>query len=136
MSDENKKCHLTNILNVISRMGNNSFSLKGWAVGVMIAVYSFAGSNTNKAIIVTLIPLLVIWILDAYYLMIERKFRKLYDVERIKKEEEIDFNMNYNETFIKMNELSKYTIIKAMFSKTVVPFYLVCIITTIIIYFI
>ena len=97
MRDENKRAHLANILNVITRMGNNSFALKGWAVGVMIAVYSFASSCTNKAIIVTLIPLIVIWILDAYYLMLERKFRKLYDAERVKKDDEIDFNMNYND---------------------------------------
>ena len=136
MKGENKRVHLTNILNVITRMGNNSFALKGWAVGVMIAVYSFASANTNKAIIVTLIPLVVIWILDAYYLMTERKFRKLYDAERVKTEEEIDFSMNYNDVTLKMGEISKFSIFKAMFSKTVLPFYLVCIITTLIIYFI
>lgn len=136
MNGENKRVHLTNILNVITRMGNNSFALKGWAVGVMIAVYSFASANKNKAIIVTLIPLLVIWILDAYYLMTERKFRKLYDAERVKKDEEIDFSMSYNDVTLKMGELSKYSLFKALFSKTVLPFYLVCIITTLIIYFI
>lgn len=136
MNGENKRVHLTNILNVITRMGNNSFALKGWAVGVMIAVYSFASANKNKAIIVTLIPLLVIWILDAYYLMTERKFRKLYDAERVKKDEEIDFSMSYNDVTLKMGELSKYSLFKSLFSKTVLPFYLVCIITTLIIYFI
>lgn len=136
MKEGNKQVHLTNILNVITRMGNNSFALKGWAVGVMIAVYSFASSNTNKAIIVTLIPLIVIWILDAYYLMTERKFRKLYDEERMKNEDDIDFSMDYNNVVLKMGELSKYSLFKALFSKTVMPFYIVCIITTIIIYFI
>lgn len=136
MKEGNKQIHLTNILSVITRMGNNSFALKGWAVGVMIAVYSFASSNTHKAIIVTLIPLVVIWILDAYYLMTERKFRKLYDEERMKNEEEIDFSMDYNNVVLKIGELGKYSLFKALFSKTVMPFYLVCIITTLIIYFI
>ncbi len=136
MKEGNKQVHLTNILSVITRMGNNSFALKGWAVGVMIAVYSFASSNTRKAIIVTLIPLVVTWILDAYYLMTERKFRKLYDEERMKSEEEIDFSMDYNNVVLKIGELGKYSLFKALFSKIVMPFYLVCIITTLIIYFI
>lgn len=136
MDCENKRVHLTNILNVITRMGNNSFALKGWAVGVMIAVYSFASANKNKAIIFTLIPLLVIWILDAYYLMIERKFRKLYDEERVKKDESIDFNMDYNNVIVKIGELNKYSLFNSFFSKTILPFYLVCIITTLMIYFI
>ena len=38
------------IQSIITRMGNNSFSLKGWAVGIMIAVYAFAGkSNVGKS---------------------------------------------------------------------------------------
>lgn len=136
MEEENKRAHLSNILSVIARMGNNSFALKGWAVGVMIAVFSFASSNTSQAVIVTLLPLIVIWTLDAYYLMIERKFRRLYESERIKKASEIDFNMNYNDVLVKIEETNKFSLISAFFSNTVMPFYLVCIATTIIIYII
>ena len=67
------------IQSVIDGIGKNSFSLKGWAVGVMIAIYAFAGQNYNKAVIVTLIPLIIFWILDSYYLMLERKYRRLYN---------------------------------------------------------
>ena len=86
----NKIGHLNMIQGIISRMGNNAFSLKQWAVGIMIAIYAFAGENSHKAVIVTIIPLIVFWFLDSYYLMIEHKYRCLYDEVRRKKESEPD----------------------------------------------
>lgn len=132
----NKIGHLNMIQEIITRMGNNSFSLKQWAVGIMIAIYAFAGENSHKAVIVTIIPLVVFWILDSYYLMIERKFRCLYDEVRKKKEKNIDFNMNFNSIRVNMNNINNYSLIKVAFSKTILPFYLVCLVTTSIIYFI
>lgn len=137
MGDQpNKIGHLNMIQEIITRMGNNSFSLKQWAVGIMIAIYAFAGENSHKAVIVTIIPLTVFWILDSYYLMIERRFRCLYDEVRKKKEKNIDFNMNFNSIRVNMENVSKYCLVKVAFSKTILPFYLVCIVTTLIIYFI
>lgn len=134
MSGENKRCHLNMIQQIMTRMGNNSFSLKGWSVGIMIAIYAFAGQSEHKAVVVTLIPLIVFWFLDTYYLMLERKFRELYNDVRLKKEEEIDFDMNFNNIKISMKDIKKYGFVNVLFSKTILPFYLVCIITTLIIY--
>ena len=117
-------------------MGNNSFALKGWSVGIMIAIYAFAGQNSNKAVIITLIPLIVFWILDTYYLSLERKFRMLYDDVRYKDEKEINYSMNFNDINIKIGEVKKINFAKIMFSKSILPFYLVCISTTLIIYFV
>ncbi len=136
MNDENKRSHLTMIQGIISRMGNNSFALKGWSVGIMIAIYAFAGQNSNKAVIITLIPLIVFWILDTYYLSLERKFRMLYDDVRYKDEKEINYSMNFNDINIKIGEVKKINFAKIMFSKSILPFYLVCISTTLIIYFV
>ena len=132
----NKIGHLNMIQEIINRMGNNSFSLKQWAVGIMIAIYAFAGENSHKAVVVTIIPLVVFWILDSYYLMIERKFRGLYDEVRKKEEKIIDFNMNFNSIKVNMSNISNYCLLKVAFSKTIFPFYLVCFVTTLIIYFI
>ena len=136
MNDESKRCHLNMIQGIISRMGNNSFALKGWAVGIMIAIYAFAGQNSNKAVIITLIPLIVFWMLDTYYLSLERKFRMLYDDVRIKDEKEINYSMNFNDIKIKIEDVKKVSFIKIMFSKSILPFYLVCFATTLIIYFV
>ena len=124
------------IQSIITRMGNNSFALKGWAVGIMIAVYAFAGNSNVKAVIVTLMPLIVFWFIDTYYLMLERKFRCLYDDVRIKDEKDIDFSMNPNDVKINLDEVKKYGFFSICFSKSVLPFYLVCIATTLVIYFV
>lgn len=136
MNDENKRSHLSMIQQIITRMGNNSFSLKGWSVGIMIAIYAFAGNNSHKAVVVTLIPIIVFWILDAYYLMLERKFRLLYEDVRVKKENEINFDMNFNNVKVDLKALKKYGYVNILISKTILSFYLVCIATTLIIYFV
>jgi len=133
---ENKRAHLNMIQGVITRMGTNSFALKGWSVGIMIAIYAFAGNNSHKAVIVTLVPLITMWLLDSYYSMLERKFRNLYDEVRKLKEKDIDFNMNFNSTKINMIDVKKYGYFNIVFSKSILPFYAVCIISTLIIYFV
>ena len=136
MVQNNKINHLNMIQQVISRMGSNSFKLKGWSVGIMIAIYAFAGNNSHKAVVVTLIPLIVFCLLDSYYLMLERKYRKLYDKVRLDDNDEINFSMNFNDVKIDMKDVKKYGYVNAIFSKTILPFYLVCIVTTLIIYFV
>ena len=133
---DKKTSHLNMIQNVITKMGNNSFSLKGWAVGIMIAVYAFAGKSNVKAVIVTLMPLIVFWFIDTYYLMMERKYRGLYDDVRKKDEEEIDFSMNPNDVKIDLKDVKKYVFFNIFLSKSVLPFYIVCIATTLVIYFV
>ena len=135
-TDENKRNHLLMIQGIIDRMGRNSFSLKEWSIGIMIAIFAFAGKNTHKAVIITLIPLIVFWFLDAYYLMLERKFRALYDDVRLKDESSIDFNMNFNIIKLNMNDIKKYSFLSILSSKSMMPFYVVCIITSVIIYFV
>ena len=102
----------------------------------MIDVYAFAGNSNVKAVIVTLMPLIVFWFIDTYYLMLERKFRCLYDDVRIKDEKDIDFSMNPNDVKINLDEVKKYGFFSIFFSKSVLPFYLVCIATTLVIYFV
>lgn len=135
-TDENKRNHLLMIQGIIDRMGRNFFSLKEWSIGIMIAIFAFAGKNTHKAVIITLIPLIVFWFLDAYYLMLERKFRALYDDVRLKDESSIDFNMNFNIIKLNMNDIKKYSFLSILSSKSIMPFYVVCIITSVIIYFV
>ncbi len=72
--------HLQIIQGVISRMGTNSFVLKGWNVTLVSALFALAAKNSNPLfIIIAILPSLTFWCLDAYYLRQERLFRKLYD---------------------------------------------------------
>lgn len=87
--------HLEMIQNIINRLSRNAFLLKGWSVILVSAFFALAAVN-NKVYFVLLayFPLVVFWILDAYFLWQERLFRALYDYVRGQKEEEVDFSMN------------------------------------------
>ena len=79
MTDEQMK-HLEFIQNVITRMNTNSFQIKGWAVTLVSAILAiFASTKNDSFILVAIFPAVVLWLLDAYYLMQERKFRGLYN---------------------------------------------------------
>jgi len=133
--ESQKATYLQMIQNVISRMAENSFKIKGWGIGVMLAIFSFAGTQGDKrCILFTIIPLLVLWGLDAYYLQLERKYRLFYDVKRKSKEE--SFDMNLNSIKIEMKDASKICYFKCVFSLTELLFYLTCIITSIVVYLI
>lgn len=132
----NKVEHLKMIQSIIDRMGNNSFMLKGWGIGVMIAIFAFAGKGKEaECVIFTIIPLIIFWLLDSYYLFLERKYRDLYNEVRNKDENEINFDMNPNEVKIKLSDVNKKSYFSAIFSKTTMMFYITCIGVTLLIYF-
>lgn len=80
---EVRTTHLGLIQAVVTRMAQNSFLLKGWAVTLVAALFALAAADTREQIVlVGLFPALVFWGLDAYYLRQERLFRALYDFVR------------------------------------------------------
>ncbi len=134
MKKEDKVAHLQMIQGIITRMGQNSFQIKGWAIGIMIAIFSFAGEQSNtRCILFTIVPLIIMWFLDSYYLQLERKFRLLYDDVRVS-EESRDYDMNFNDIKIKVRDSYKISYFKILISATEIVFYLTCIITTTLIY--
>lgn len=131
-----KKEHLEMIQNVINRMGNNSFLLKGWAVLVIVAIFTFTGESNNdiRCILFTNVPLVVFWGLDSYYLQLERKYRKLYDDIRLQESDKTDFNMNPSNVKISISDSKKICFMNCFLSATEILFYGTCIVTTILIY--
>lgn len=103
-------------------MAGNLFFLRGWTItiiGTLLVVFS--KSNNSEYIISFLgILILIFWILDGYFLSQERLFKDLYDYVRKLKEEEIDFSMDTKE----YQKYKKNTVIYAMFSSTLLIFYL------------
>ncbi|HLD15246.1 MAG TPA: hypothetical protein VJB94_01565 [Candidatus Nanoarchaeia archaeon] len=72
--------HLELIQSIINRMATNSFILKGWSVTLVTGIIILSLNNSIKNFIyLGLVPTLIFWGLDAYYLKQERLFRKLYD---------------------------------------------------------
>jgi hypothetical protein len=105
------------IQDIIRDLANKSFVLKVLSVTLVSGLVAAA---RDKAAIIgfAMIPIIVFWILDGYFLWQERLFRKVYDEVRQKEEADIDFAMN-PQRFI--NE--KTTWVRTVFSKTIVVFY-------------
>lgn len=67
------------IQNCITRMGQNSFMIKGWTVAMLAIVSSLSKELDNFWIFIILsIFCLIFWGMDAFYLRVERKFKKMY----------------------------------------------------------
>lgn len=79
MSAEKIK-HLEFIQAVITRMNTNSFQMKGWMVAIVSAILAlYASTQNHYFVLVAILPTVIFWFLDAYYLWQERKFRGLYN---------------------------------------------------------
>lgn len=119
---ENKRKHLEFIQNIISRMAGNLFFLRGWTITLIGALLAlFAKNNSPEYVFYFLIVIIFIfWILDGYFLSQERLYRDLYNHVRKLKEEDIDFSMDINE----YQKFKKNTLIFAIFSTTLLVFYL------------
>ena len=90
-----KIAHLQMIQSVITRMGSNSFLLKGWSVTLIAALFALAAAKTNPLFIyLAYFPSISFWSLDAYFLRQERLFRKLYEHVKDLPATEIDFSMD------------------------------------------
>ena len=78
--EESKKQHLDFIQNNISRMSNCSFQIKGWCITVVSALLAIFASTQNPCfILVAIVPDILFFFLDGYYLSQERKFRDIYN---------------------------------------------------------
>ena len=85
--------HLKLIEDIISRLAHNSFALKGWSITLVTALLIFARVNENCLfLLIGLIPVIFFWILDSYYLWLEKRYRGLYDEVRVK--DKTDFSMS------------------------------------------
>lgn len=82
----------------ITRMANNSFMIKGWAITIVVALFAFFNSKEVSFILITatlLIMIICFWYLDAFFLQTEKKYRALYN--RIIKDHENGEGKNFYE---------------------------------------
>lgn len=116
---EKKFKHMEMVQNIINRMSSNSFFIKGWCVTLVSALFVLSSKDANIAFIfVAFFPVLMFWILDAYFLRQERLFRKLYEKIRNTDENAIDFSMDTT-PFIPITS----SWLRAVFSQTLFLFY-------------
>lgn len=93
---ESKLKTLEWIQGIVNRMSSNSFTLKGWSITLVAAIFALSIQDVNKDyfILLVFIPIIMFWTLDSYYLMKERGYRKLYDQTRKLDNDYIDFNLS------------------------------------------
>lgn len=118
--EQEKILHLEFIQNIINRMNSNSFQIKEWMITIVSALLALYASSDNLTyIFVAIVPTLLFWYLDAYYLQLERKFRGLYDDVKDPEKSIPFFSMditNYKD--------GRFKFCECLFSKTTAPLYL------------
>ena len=120
--------HIEMIESIIERMGQNSFSLKGWTMTLIVAICAFSAAGTErKFALIAIAPILAFWFLDAFYLQIERKYRELYN--RAINHELPVFSME-----IKSIKVNKTNYFCCLISRTEILFYGVCLIAIFIVF--
>lgn len=133
--EANKIKHLEFIQATITRMNQNSFQIKGWMITIVSALLAlYANSKNVMYIFIAVVPVIVFWMLDAYYLQQERKFRGIYnDVAGISSEDSNivikDFEMP-----IQKYQCGKYCYFNVLISKTILPLYGVIVIGLVVAY--
>lgn len=119
---EKKLKHLAYIQNIINRLATSSFRMKGWAVVLVSALLVLLAKDDQiEFAYIGLVPTLVLWGLDGYFLWRERQFRDLYNHVRSLPEGDIDFSMDIS-TF-------KRSWLSATFSITLVLFYMAMVVS-------
>ena len=131
MSEERRLKHLELIQGIITRLSMNAFLLKGWSVVLVSALFALSAADSRKELaLVALLPALVFWALDGFFLWRERHYRELYDHVRNQEEGKLDLCM-------KIEEFQKAapSYICAVGSKTVLLFHLSIIFSVLLAYF-
>lgn len=78
------RAHLAMMQSVITRMAENSRACKTWAVTLVAAILVVAARFGDapfdpEAALIALVPTALFWVLDSYYLALERAFRESYN---------------------------------------------------------
>jgi len=115
------------IQDIISRMANNSFWIKGWSVTLIVASLLFKGVFPHH--LVALVPWFFFWWYDAYFLRLEKLYRALYDWLIKNRLDSNEFLLDVNKDSLEKRFGNNIpTHFQIMFSKTLVFFYLLLLI--------
>ncbi|MGY1826531.1 hypothetical protein [Blastococcus sp. SYSU DS0541] len=72
--------YLKMIQGVVGRLAGNSFLIKGWSVTIAAGLSAFARTETDRSLAWIGVGVVAVFMaLDAYFLAVERAYRKLYD---------------------------------------------------------
>lgn len=124
--NEEKKLALGFIQDIISRLSQKSFLVKGWSLSIIAVLGIMLDKNKfyESLALIICISIIVFWFLNAFYLHTERLYRILYSQKTSLNDDDktmlsLDLSKLKKDTSIK-----KKGIINAFFSRTVWTFHL------------
>ena len=122
--ENNKIKHLEFIQSTITRMNQNSFQIKGWMITLVSALLAlYASSEKVVYILIAIVPAVVFWFLDAYYLQQERRFRGVYNDVAGLSPDDSGITVREFEMPIQKYQCGKYCYFNVLFSRTIFPLY-------------
>lgn len=122
--ENNKIKHLEFIQSTITRMNQNSFQIKGWMITLVSALLAlYASSEKVVYILIAIVPTIMFWFLDAYYLQQERRFRGVYNDVAGLSPDDSRINVREFEMPIQKYQCGKYCYFNVLFSRTIFPLY-------------
>ncbi|MFK8377544.1 hypothetical protein [Capnocytophaga canimorsus] len=113
--EEKTKLYLEFIQAIITRLSSNSFQIKNFSIAINVGLLGFYANNQGiYFLLLLLVSTLSFWLLDAYYLQQERKYRSLFKDVISDKRNNFDMSVNeYKESFF-----------RTFISKTLIFYYL------------
>lgn len=117
------------IQSCISRMAQNSFMVKGWVITLVAACCALSSLNTNewKALFIFgALAIILFWYLDAFFLKMERLYRYKYEwvIKNRLSQDMYSFDLNPYNKEMWITGKKEPSIIGVMFSKILLPMYL------------
>lgn len=111
--------HLGFIQGIITRMGTNSFLLKGWSITLVAAMFALAVKDADKRfMLLAYFPVIVFWVLDGFFLHQEKLFRKLYEGVASGAISSDQFTLDTSPVRAQVPSM-----LRVIFSKTLLPFH-------------
>jgi hypothetical protein len=114
--------HINTLQSIIARCSNYSANCKTWTITIVSALLVILFDNENIDYKLLLVPVILFWILDCYYLSLEKSFRKIYDefISSLDTDSPLNNDLKIS---IKGKRISNF--IKSIFSISTTPMYLV-----------
>lgn len=86
LTSENKMAHLQMIQGVIDRMASTSALYKGFSATIVAGISAISFTDINPWILLlAFAPVVCFFVMDVYYLRLEKKYRLLYEKVRLEK---------------------------------------------------
>ncbi len=124
-NEQNLHKEIDLIQGCINRMAHNSFLVKGWAISLLSIVLVLTSENSNSIFIsfFMFLSVLCFWYLDGFFLYTGKMYRKMYKWV-ITNRPLGNKDLMYDLTPQRFKSEKKFPILCVMFSKTLLPFYL------------